>query len=993
VLFGAYICAQLENGNYVAHEIGLFYRDGHSEEFRIFKRFVKGSAYELGSVEDFRRTIFLKYLKAGALIVAYDVPFQISRIAVKWNKSLKHRRAFSFYFRLFKDKETGKLRPSPFDPGLSIESLDASKAICRLIRYKFHDGDADREEEPQSNVHVLDLKTLTAVLTGEAQSFSSASEIFGTPASRTRNIHSRVTKPAIERVLRDVTGQLELLNRLRRELQNHSRELAPERCYSPATLAKHYFSEMGIQPPQGKFNITDHISGIAEQSFFAGRAETAAVRTPLPVTYVDFFSQFPAISSLLDCRGILCAQNLDFPDFTNGARNITERATVTVKCSSGFGNQTTYTSTYTYIDSAGRSHPFPGSTSYTQTSGGCGSTTTYGSPLTGAQATDDSGYVITANANFTGDTVTTRSGIVVATNVGSNSGSGTYKDTNGNELTVNNSTGQFFDTLSGTTAVLTQTGSGTPSSPIKYTYTAPSGGNAAYTVNYTQYTVATNFGISGIAEYGALSNALVSSITLPDGSHYSFTYEKTPGTCTPLSGTYSSNCVTGRMASITLPTGGTVTYGYTGGSNGILSDGSTAGVTRTLSPGGLWQYSRTMVSGSPAPGSTWTTTGIDPNNNYTVINFAEDGSTGTGATYNFYETQWQAYQGSVAPSNLLATNIRCYNTNYANCSTATVSSPITQTDIYSELPNASTRLSERVYNSYGLVTDDKEYDYGVTMGAAPGTTHLIRETGIDYASLANGIVDRPSSIGETDWTTGQPLLKAGASFYYDETTPTATSGTPQHVAISGTARGNLTTLTPSSLALSLTWTYYDTGNPNVATDVNGAQTTYQQEGVVYADGLDQESVELIRSFANSNRAKVEDGCPPGIGCESRTQFVNGEFWDALRMGACIVCFNSPFDLSRLALEYRPSKAKNSGWSMVLWKDRGKPDEHKPRLKIEPKDSRSAFFELAGGEAGERVVYRGRFLDLSVLCWARGCIRDHSAGLSCNGQTDSVKSGL
>ncbi len=87
------------------------------------------------------------------------------------------------------------------------------------------------------------------------------------------------------------------------------------------------------------------------------------------------------------------------------------------------------------------------------------------------------------------------------------------------------------------------------------------------------------------------------------------------------------------------------------------------------------------------------------------------------------------------------------------------------------------------------------------------------------------------------------------------------------------------------------------------------------------------------------------------------------------MGACIVCYNSAFDLSRLAQEYRPAKTKNSGWSMVLWKDENSPDEHKPRLKIDPKDSRSAFFNLAGGEASDRVIYRGRFLDLSVLCWA------------------------
>src|SRR5436305_7053828 len=168
LLVGPYICAHLENSQYLAQEIGLLYRDGHPEELRVLKRFVKNSAFELGSLENFRRTVFLKYLKVGALIVAYDAPFQISRIAIKWTKSLKHQRAFSFYFRLFKDKETGKLRPSPFDPGLSIESLDASKAIYRLIKYKFHEKDVEREEEQPSNVQILDLKTLTAVLIGEA---------------------------------------------------------------------------------------------------------------------------------------------------------------------------------------------------------------------------------------------------------------------------------------------------------------------------------------------------------------------------------------------------------------------------------------------------------------------------------------------------------------------------------------------------------------------------------------------------------------------------------------------------------------------------------------------------------------------------------------------------------------------------------------------------------------------------------------------------------
>ena len=89
----------------------------------------------------------------------------------------------------------------------------------------------------------------------------------------------------------------------------------------------------------------------------------------------------------------------------------------------------------------------------------------------------------------------------------------------------------------------------------------------------------------------------------------------------------------------------------------------------------------------------------------------------------------------------------------------------------------------------------------------------------------------------------------------------------------------------------------------------------QREGVVYADGLTKKSIKLIHDYVCGKRADVEDGCPEDIQVQSRTQFVDGEFWDALRAGAVVVNFNAPFDLSRLALEYREARNKNTGWSM------------------------------------------------------------------------------
>jgi len=214
-----------------------------------------------------------------------------------------------------------------------------------------------------------------------------------------------------------------------------------------------------------------------------------------------------------------------------------------------------------------------------------------------------------------------------AVNAGVNSqgiGPSSLVDRNGNQISIDSS-GHFTDTL-GSTA-LTVAGSGTPASPVTLTYTAPSGANASYTVKYAAFTVQTAFGCSGINDYGPTANNLVSEIDLPDGSKYSFAYEATPGV---------SGNVTGRLASVSFPTGGAISYSYSGGSNGIsCTDGSTATLTRTT-PDGTWTYAQ--VKGTGAASTTTITAPklpYDSAANQTVLQFQ-----------GIYETQRQVYQGS-----------------------------------------------------------------------------------------------------------------------------------------------------------------------------------------------------------------------------------------------------------------------------------------------------------------------------------------------------------
>ena len=343
-----------------------------------------------------------------------------------------------------------------------------------------------------------------------------------------------------------------------------------------------------------------------------------------------------------------------------------------------------------------------------------------------ATATDGSRMSLALTIFASSGGITTRDGETIAAPINVSSGLGT--DLNGNQITVNTS-GQFLDTLSSTTPALTVAGNGTPASPITMTYAGPSG-SVAYKMNYTSYTVKTNFGLTGISEYGPISNSLVSSIMLPDNSSYFFTYEVTPGTCTPLAGTYSANCITGRIASVTLPTGGTITYGYTGGpgSTGIESDGSTAGLTRTLNPGGQWTYARSYTS----TGTIWTTTVTDPTpaHNQTVINFQED--SGGFATGNFYETQRVAYVGT-APTTPLLTQIICYDSvnsipTASNCPTIPVTSPIAGKWIFRYPLGAGTPALTFSYHSLdGFTSSVKEWDFGV-----PTASNWVRSSVTTY---------------------------------------------------------------------------------------------------------------------------------------------------------------------------------------------------------------------------------------------------------------------
>jgi len=513
-------------------------------------------------------------------------------------------------------------------------------------------------------------------------------------------------------------------------------------------------------------------------------------------------------------------------------------------------------SNWNFTDKFGTGHPF--SVTVYGYNTGCAYLNQQGFHTSATQtAYDGSGYVLTATSAPGGSVVDPRGSVI-------GSSSSAITDRNGNKITAGTN-GVFTDTL-GTTA-LTVAGSGTPSSPYLFTYTPPAGGTAQYKMVYTSHSIQTNFGCSGITEYGANGTTtanLVSEIDLPDGTKYTFGYEATPG---------HSGFVTGRLASVTLPTGGTISYSYSGGNNGInCADGSTATLTRTT-PDGTWTYASSQVSGNHW--HTKMTTPADSQNSGsigddTVIDFQKDNSS---TTVNYYETQRTAYQGSSTSGTLLRTTTICYNTNTTNCSTTAVSSPITQRNITTSLPGSKNLQSGSIYKytSSGSLTEQDDYDWG---SGAIGS--LLKKTAITYATLTNITAFR-QQVTVTD---GSGTIVSQTNYNYGDTV-TATSGTPQHTTPSG-SRGNLLSVnyyTHGSTYLTKSMSYFDTGILKSVTDVNGAQTTYTITscGNSYPTSV-SEPLSLSRSMTWNCTGGVQLTAVDENTKTSTSSFVDPYFW-------------------------------------------------------------------------------------------------------------------
>jgi hypothetical protein len=265
--------------------------------------------------EEFVKNVFLPLaLDQRAVVVGFNLPFDLSRLAVDFAPKRNVKATEAWTLRLLPTNHPA----FAYVPGIRIQHVDARKSFISFTGTK--------GKRRTYRGAFVDLKTLSAALTGAGHSLKSAGEAFGCTLKKTETDYSgAVTEEYLGYCLNDVSLTAELYEKALARYREFGLTEHPSRAFSSASLGKAAFRARGARPP----TIEDpKLTGRIMASFYAGKVECRVVGREVPdVAVLDFTSQYPSLFCLLGAERFLTAERMEPRDSTEEVRAFLESLT------------------------------------------------------------------------------------------------------------------------------------------------------------------------------------------------------------------------------------------------------------------------------------------------------------------------------------------------------------------------------------------------------------------------------------------------------------------------------------------------------------------------------------------------------------------------------------------------------------------------------------------------------------------------------------------
>jgi hypothetical protein len=307
------------------HEAGIFFDpEGVTpDELATLRTCADEHDLELLTRDQFADQVFYRigYL-CRAAIIGFNLPFDISRIAIHHNSARTEMRG-GFTFKLSHQK---------IFPHVQVRHRSARSAFIRFAAAMRQPDDRSARKRgaksPRRAGHFLDLRTLAGALFARSFSLASLSEFLEVPNPKLEfdDFAGPITKEMIRYAVRDVQTTWECYVELRERFGRlELASLSPEKAFSEASIGKGYLKDMGIAPwrkvqPDFPAKVLAQIMG----TYFGGRSEVRIRRELRNVILCDFLSMYPTVCVLMGLWRYVIAQGVDCRDATAEARQLLE---------------------------------------------------------------------------------------------------------------------------------------------------------------------------------------------------------------------------------------------------------------------------------------------------------------------------------------------------------------------------------------------------------------------------------------------------------------------------------------------------------------------------------------------------------------------------------------------------------------------------------------------------------------------------------------------
>jgi len=272
---------------------------------------VKDARRSLGllSLREFIRDVFLAAVDAQATVVGFNLPFDLSRIALGWGAAKKeYEGGFSLLLGEYTDT-AGITRPDTAVPRLLVRSFDSRRARMGLGSVR---PNSDPDAAVRGRGSFLDLRMLAQTLSGKAHTLESACVEFGVSYRKRPVELGRLSAQLVDYCREDVAATAALWEAVAREYERWELKRAPTYAYSGASLAKAILHEAGIEPIlKRQPDFPDAVIGYAMTAYFGGRSEVRIRCIPVPVTTLDFRSMHPTVAVLSRLSRFLTCERIE----------------------------------------------------------------------------------------------------------------------------------------------------------------------------------------------------------------------------------------------------------------------------------------------------------------------------------------------------------------------------------------------------------------------------------------------------------------------------------------------------------------------------------------------------------------------------------------------------------------------------------------------------------------------------------------------------------